>query len=155
LTDNLARFFYEPDPENPGWHVYRARDPESFAHVIAPLTVRVEDGPDGTPRLRLRMMPSRKHCNMLNTLHGGAMMLLVDLALFAAIRLILDGDGDGAVTLDLSQQFLSAGKFGKPVDAVVEVLRETGRLVFFRGLVEQESTTLAAFSATVRKPSKR
>lgn len=155
MADNLARFFFEPDPENPGWHVYRARDPESFAHVIAPLIVRVEDGADSKPRLRLRMMPARRHCNMLNTLHGGAMMLLVDLSLFAAIRLILNGDGDGAVTLDLSQQFLSAGQFGTPVDAVVEVLRETGRLVFLRGLVEQDEAILASFSATVRKPGRR
>lgn len=155
MSDNLARFHFEPDPDNPGWHTYRARDAESFAHVIAPLSVRVEDGPDGKQRARLRMQPARQHCNMLNTLHGGAMMLLVDLALFAAIRLVLKGDGDGAVTLDLNQQFLSAGKFGTPVDAVVEVLRETGRLVFLRGLVEQDDAILASFSATVRKASKR
>ena len=155
MADNLARFFYEPDSDNPGWHHYRARDPESFAHVIAPLRVRTETGADGKERVRLRMVPTREHCNMLDTLHGGAMMLLVDLSLFAAIRLILQGDGDGAVTLDLSQQFLGAGRFGKPVDAVVEVLRETGRLVFLRGLVEQEDDVLASFSATVRKSSKR
>ena len=45
------------------------------------------------------------------------------------------------------------------IDAVVEVLRETGRLGFLRGLVVQaptdaSETLVASFSATIRKPSK-
>jgi hypothetical protein len=38
---------------------------------------------------------------------------------------------------------------------VVEVLRETGRLVFLRGLVVQDEDMVASFTATIRKPSQR
>lgn len=155
MASNLAKFRYEPDPDNPGWHHWQLRESESFAHAIGPLIVRIDEGNDGKPRLRLRMHPQRRHCNVLDTVHGGAMLTLVDLSLFAAIRLVLNGNGDGAVTLDLTSQFLSAAHVGRPVDAVVEVLRETGRLVFMRGLVEQDDTIAASFTATVRKPSQR
>ena len=40
------------------------------------------------------------------------------------------------------------------LDAVTEVLRETGRLAFMRGVVEQDGALIAAYSATIRKPSK-
>jgi uncharacterized protein (TIGR00369 family) len=155
VTSNLVKFRYEPDPDNPGWHLWQLRESESFAHAIGPLNVRIDEGSDGTQRLRLRMHPQRRHCNVLDTVHGGAMLTLVDLSLFAAIRLVLNGNGDGAVTLDLTSQFLSAAHAGRPVDAVVEILRETGRLVFMRGLVEQDESVVAAFSATVRKPTQR
>jgi acyl-coenzyme A thioesterase PaaI-like protein len=59
------------------------------------------------------------------------------------------------VTLDLSVQFIGAGVVGEPMDAEVELLKETGRLLFMRGLVLQGETRVAAFSGTIRKPSKR
>lgn len=155
VASNLTRFRYEPDEANPGWFVWAPRDHHGFAYVLGPMRVRVEEGPDGKPRLRLRMDPVGSHSNMLGTVHGGATLTLIDIALFAAIRLVLNGDGDGAVTLDLSTQFFGAGHAGEPLDAVVEVLRETGRLVFLRGLTEQGGQSLVAFSATVRKASKR
>ena len=38
-----------------------------------------------------------------------------------------------------------------PLDAEVELLRETRRLVFLRGMVLQGDNRVAAFSATIRK----
>jgi acyl-coenzyme A thioesterase PaaI-like protein len=60
-----------------------------------------------------------------------------------------------AVTLDLSVQFIGAGLVDEPLDAEVELLKETGRLLFMRGLVLQGETRVAAFSGTIRKPTKR
>jgi len=37
---------------------------------------------------------------------------------------------------------------------VVEILRETRRMLFLRGLIEQEGTIAAAFSGTVKKATK-
>ena len=155
VASNLTRFRYEPDEAHPGWHSWAQHDDQGFARVLGPMRVRTEDAADGKPRLRLRMDPVRGHSNMLGTVHGGVTLTLVDLSLFAAIRLVLGGDGDGAVTLDLSTQFFGSGRAGQPLDSVVEVLRETGRLVFLRGLVEQEGASIVAFSATVRKPTQR
>jgi hypothetical protein len=39
----------------------------------------------------------------------------------------------------------------EPLDSVVEVLRETGRMVFMRGQVEQGEHLVASFSGLVRK----
>ena len=47
------------------------------------------------------------------------------------------------------------GVVGKPLDAEVELLKETGRLLFMRGLVVQGETRVAAFSGTIRKPTKK
>ncbi len=58
----------------------------------------------------------------------------------------------GGATVDVSSQFLAPVKVGPAVDVVVEVLRETGRMLFLRGLIEQEDENKLAFSATVRKP---
>ena len=51
---------------------------------------------------------------------------------------------------------IGAGALGKPLDAVVEVMRETKRLVFMRGTVVQgddDAHLVATFSGIVRKPS--
>jgi hypothetical protein len=37
---------------------------------------------------------------------------------------------------------------------VAELLRETRRLLFLRGTVEQGDEMIAAYSATIRKPSR-
>jgi acyl-coenzyme A thioesterase PaaI-like protein len=71
------------------------------------------------------------------------------------MRHALDGDAAGSVTLDLSTQFIGAGQVGEPLDAVVEALRETRRLLFLRGTVMQGDHLVAAFNGTVRKPSAR
>src|SRR3546814_16991066 len=63
--------------------------------------------------------------------------LLVDIALFAASHQFGSLNAGHSVTLDLSTQFVGAGRIGEPLDAVVELVRETGRLIFLRGLVVQ------------------
>ena len=64
-------------------------------------------------------------------------------------------DAAGSVTLGIETQFIGPGDASKPLDAVVQILRETRRLGFLRGLVEQDEALVAGFSATVRKPSAR
>ena len=39
----------------------------------------------------------------------------------------------------------------EPLDAVTEIVRETGKLVFVRGMVEQTDHQVAAFSGIIRK----
>jgi acyl-coenzyme A thioesterase PaaI-like protein len=60
-----------------------------------------------------------------------------------------------AVTLDLNTQFLSPGRLGIPLDAEVELLRETGRLAFFRGRLVQGEDVVASFSGALRKKARR
>lgn len=146
-------FIYEPDPANPGWYRWELADETRFnAQTMGKMLVRRED--DGS--CRLRMFPERKHSNLLDMVHGAVTLALIDISLFAAMRTLLEGDAAGSVTLELSSQFIGAGALDKPLDAVIEVMRETRRLVFMRGTVVQgadDAQLVATFSGIVRKPS--
>lgn len=146
-------FIYEPDPDNPGWHRWELADNSRFnAQTMGRMLVRTE----GELSCRVRMFPERRHSNLLDMVHGAVTLALVDIALFAAMRTLLNGNAGGSVTLELSSQFIGAGALGQPLDAVVEVMRETRRLVFLRGTVvqgEADSNLVATFSGIVRKPT--
>lgn len=144
-------FISEPDPDNPGWHSWQLSDPTRFNSWMFPkLLVRAD--PDG--KARLRMFPEHRHTNLADNIHGATVLAQIDIALFACSRMLGIIEAGTAVTLDLSVQFIGAGKPGEPCDAVTELLKETRRLVFLRGIVEQgEGNLIAAFSGTIRKPT--
>ena len=75
--------------------------------------------------------------------------------MFGASRMFGLIEAGTAVTLDLSVQFIGAGVIGEALDAEVELLKETGRLLFMRGLVVQGENRIAAFSGTIRKPTRK
>jgi acyl-coenzyme A thioesterase PaaI-like protein len=98
------------------------------------------------------MMPRHEHSNMRENVHGGALLGFMDVALFAASRGFGVLSAGGAVTLDLSAQFISGGMIGRPLEARIELLRETARMLFLRGLVVQDDVpTIASFTGTLRK----
>lgn len=102
------------------------------------------------------MFPERRHANVsCKFVHGGVLLALADISLFAGLRLLRDSDAEGSVTLDLSSQFISGAEIGYPLDAVIEILSETGRMAFMRGLLEQDGRTVASYSGTLRKFPKR
>ncbi len=141
-----APFTFGEDPDNPGWYSWKLRDATRYNAFLGPLLVRRED--DGA---RVRMLPTRVHTNLQDSIHGGATMGFADGALFAAARMLGIIEAGSAVTLDMSFQFIGTGRPGVYLDAEVEVLRETRRLVFLRGLIVQGDTRLASFSGTIRK----
>jgi uncharacterized protein (TIGR00369 family) len=156
MTDHESDFVYEPSTDHPGWHTWTVRDPALFnAQTMGALVVREERLASGARAMRLRMFPEKRHSNLQGAVHGGITLALIDVSLFTGIRLILDGDPAGSVTLDLSTQFIGAGRIDEPLDAISEIMRETRRLVFIRGTVEQGNTLIAAYQGTVRKPSVR
>jgi acyl-coenzyme A thioesterase PaaI-like protein len=137
-------------PGQSGWRYWRPSDPTRFNSLLGPISYRVEG-----EVARVRLTPEHRHSNVRNAVHGGVTLAFIDVALFAAARgfgLVTAGT---AVTLGLDTQFIGEGRIGEPLEAEVELLRETGRLLFLRGLVVQgdDRATIAAFSATIRKPS--
>ena len=146
-ASDRPNFTYDDDPAAPGWKRWQFRDPSRFNAFIEPLFVRV----DGAIA-RVRMHPDRRHSNMRDAVHGGALLGFMDVALFAASRGFGVLSAGGAVTLDLSAQFIGAGRWGEPLEAHLELLRETGRMLFLRGLIVQEGQpTIASFTGTLRK----
>lgn len=151
LTEDI--FDHGPDPENPGWRHWNLKDQSLFnGAVMGRMITRVDgDGPDG-PRARLRMFPERRHENLQGIVHGAVTLALIDISLFTTMHIIGTGNAGPSVTLELSTQFTGAGRPDRPLDAVTEIVRETGSLVFVRGKVEQGSDhVVASFSGIVRK----
>lgn len=145
-------FISEPDPDHPGWLTWALRDDTRFnGQVLGKMIVRSD--PDG--RARVRMFPEHKHTNLADNLHGGTILSFIDVALFAGARMYGLIEAGTAVTLDLSVQFIGAGRPGTPIDCEVELLKETRRLLFLRGLVVQGEERIAAWSGTIRKPTAR
>ena len=145
MSDESA-FAFGEDPDHPGWDSWRLRDETRYNGFLGKLIVR-RDG----EMARVRMFPTRIHTNLQDALHGGTTLGFIDVALFAASRIFGLIEAGTAVTLDLSTQFIGAGRADQPLDAEVELLRETRRLIFMRGLVVQGETKVAAFAGTIRK----
>ena len=149
MSDNCSPAFrFEEHPDHPGWTLWELRDPTRFNSFLGEVIVRLEDG-----TARVRMTPERRHSNFGDNVHGGTLLGFIDVALFAAMRTFGLADVGPAVTLDLNTHFIGAGKVGEPLEARVELLRETRRLLFMRGLLVQEAGVVCEFSGTIRKPS--
>lgn len=144
-----SKFRLEPDPNNPDWMIWEITEEERFNRVLGPFRVRKES----EAMARCRIWPQPIHSNLANVVHGGVVMSFIDIALFAGSRVLGILHAGRSVTLDLTCQFMAPGVLEKPLDAEVEMLRETGRLVFLRGLVVQDEVKVAAYSATIRKAS--
>jgi acyl-coenzyme A thioesterase PaaI-like protein len=139
---------HAPDPDHPGWWSWDFADDGKFHAVVGKLLVRA----DGHGRAVCRMFPDDRHSNLGGMIHGGALLTFIDMALFAGGRLA-GANVIRAVTLDLSTRFLDRGRIGVPLDAEVELLRETKRLVFLAGKLTQEDILIASFSGALRKAS--
>lgn len=147
-----APVIWQPHPEHPGWHEWRMREPGRFNDVLGPMLIRTEGPTAAVVRLA---NPGASLSNSDGAIHGGALLAFADIALFAGAFLCGVEQGYDAVTLDLNMQFVSSASIGQPLDAVVEVLRETRKMAFLRALIQQAGETRCAVSATIRKPPSR
>ncbi len=152
VRDNDSLLFppFPPAPDKPGWLIAGAEPTGRFADIFGPILLRIEE--DG--RIRCRFRPEPRHRNVLETIHGGFAMAVVDQVIFIGPHARGVPGALGGVTIDASMQFVAPIAIA-PFDAVVEILRETGRMVFMRGLIEQDGATALAFSGTIRKASPR
>jgi acyl-coenzyme A thioesterase PaaI-like protein len=124
-----------------------AVNPGSFVSLFGLVRIRAE----GSARARCRVNAEARHLNILGGVHGGFALALIDQVLFIGPHALGIKNSLGGVTLDVSTQFFGPLQAGTPIDAVVDVLRETGRLLFLRGLLEQDGQAAVAFSGTIRK----
>ncbi len=145
LKDDV--FDHKPDPDNPGWHHWNLKDQTLFnGAVMGKLITRREND-----RCRLRMFPERKHENLQGIIHGAVTLGLIDISMFTTMHVVGTGNAGPSVTLELSTQFIGGGDPKRPLDAVTEIMRETGKLVFVRGEVVQDNDRVAAYSGIIRK----
>lgn len=89
------------------------------------------------------------HANGGGMLHGGFLMSFADFALFAFAA---DSLKTGyAVTVGFSSEFLSAAKPGSVIEAHGSVTRETGSMIFARGMISAEGKPVMSFSGIMKK----
>ena len=98
------------DPEYPGWYSWGDFPRGSFAGATGRLLFK----PDGEGRAVCRMFPTEAHMNMGGSIHGGAVMSFIDMAMFAGGRCAGMNEGH-YVTLDLTTHFIARGQAGVPL----------------------------------------
>lgn len=141
---------YLDAPDHPGWQEWRVGTPEQFNRaVLGRMLIRTEDG-----KVRVRLLePAERHSNLSGVFHGGVLMAFIDTAMFAGANMLAGKPEQRGVTVDMQTQFLAAGSLEKPLDAIVELTRETGKMFFTRGLLVQDDVTVCSFTGLLRKLS--
>lgn len=134
-----------------GWFTWNLADRTRYnTAVLGNMRVRHEGD-----ACRLRMFPKRRHTNLGDNVHGAVKLGLIDIAQFTTMHMCGTGAAGPSVTVELSTQFADAGDPAKPLDAVSEIVHETGRMLFMRGQVLQGETIVASYSGIVRKMKAR
>ncbi len=146
-------FLLGEHPDHPGWNEWRLTDLTRYNGAVLGLTLLRFDNAERT-RTRTRIFPKPHLTNIHNAIHGAVSMALCDIALFAGCTAILGKDIGHGTTLELNTHFTGAGDSEQPLDALTELVRETGRLVFGRGMVVQGEEVVASYSGIIRKPSR-
>jgi acyl-coenzyme A thioesterase PaaI-like protein len=135
------------DPDNPGWYSWGDFPRGSFAAQTGRLLFK----PDGDAQARCRMFPNGSHLNMGGSIHGGAVMSFIDMALFAGGRCAGMAEGH-YVTLDCATHFIARGRIDVPLDAVVRLVGQTkGGHVFLSGHCEQDGQATHSFTGTLKR----
>jgi acyl-coenzyme A thioesterase 13 len=139
-----------PDPDNPGWYSWGDFPRGSFAAATGRLLFK----PDGSGRAVCRMSPTEAHMNMGGSLHGGSVMSFIDMAMFAG-GLCAGMERGHYVTLDLTTHFLARGRPGSPLDAHVELVKQTRGHAFLQGVVYQGGSPCYSFTGTLKRIRER
>ena len=139
------------DPDNPGWYSWGEFPRGSFAAATGKLLFK----PEGEGRARCRIFPTEAMLNMGGSIHGGAVMSFIDMALFAGGR-CAGMEAGHYVTLDCSVHFIGRGRIGVPLDAEVRLVKQTGGgHVFLIGTCEQEGEPTHSFTGTLKRVKAR
>ena len=138
------------DPDNDGWFSWGEFPRGSFAAATGRLLFR----PNGPSRALTRMFPTEAHVNMGGSIHGGAVMSFIDMSLFAGG--LCAGMARGHyVTLDLTTHFLARGMPGSPLEAEVELIRQTRSFACMQGVVRQKGEPCYSFTGTLKRIRER
>jgi uncharacterized protein (TIGR00369 family) len=140
----------QPDADHPGWYSWGDFPRSSFAAATGRLLFK----PDGPGRGICRMFPTEDHINPGGSIHGGAVMSFIDMSIFAG-GFCAGMERGHYVTLDLTTHFLARGRPGTPLDAHVELVKQTRGHAFLQGVVRQDGGPCYSFSGTLKRVTPR
>lgn len=146
-TIGVASGFHLTLTDRDGWRWLSGSEPGRYVDTYGAPRFRID--PDG--KLRCRVDVSLAHANLYRRLNGGFMLSLIDLAVSVAPGALDPHRGGHVVTMSVTTNFIAPGEIDTIVDAVVEVVGETGRTLMLRGFLEQGNIRLASFESLLRK----
>lgn len=146
-TDTL--YFCDGDPGSTDWVRWHCKDKSRFNGPFGDLLTRRQDN-----IAIVRLQPHLGLGNVAGRVHGGAVMTFIDMAMFIGARALGVPLEPGGLTVDLNVQFIDGADLERPLDALIQVSRETGRLVFMRGTLEQGGDMISTFLGILRKPNR-
>jgi len=134
------------DPDNAGWCTWNF-ERGSFAAATGKFLFK----PNGPGRAVTRIFPNDALLNMGGSIHGGAVMSFIDMTLFAGGRCAGMEEGH-YVTLDCSVHFIGRGRAEMPLDAHLQLVKQTrGGHVFMIGTCEQGGEPTHSFTGTLKR----
>jgi acyl-coenzyme A thioesterase PaaI-like protein len=126
------------------WAGWRTWPQDTFETGSGPFYSRNEEGRG----VLSAFIAEPRHMNGGGFMHGGCLLTFADFACFAIAEEFTTG---GAVTVNLSGDFLSAVSVGDRMEATGEVTRAGGRLVYIRGMVTANGKPCLSFTSVVTK----
>jgi len=115
-----------------------AREYQKRIPFLQHLKIQTDELGQGSARLSLPIEPQMT--NSLGTVHGGAIMSLLDVAVCTAAR-TLHPESVGVITIDMSISFIGGGA-GKRLMADARVLKDGRSMSFVEGEAKNEDGSL-------------
>jgi len=91
------------------------------------------------------------HINLMGICHGGVLMTLADVAAASGVN-FARGEAGGSPTINLSLDFINAGKRGEWLQAEAGQVTVKRRFGFCSGLISSERHVVARFNGTFYLP---
>lgn len=90
------------------------------------------------------LLVEAKHCNGMQTIHGGILMTFADFALCAQAR--YQTDDAHILTVSLNTEFVDTAPIGSWLTSQGRVVRRTNSLVFVQGLVVDDDRPVLVYN---------
>ncbi|MEK9528428.1 MAG: PaaI family thioesterase [Gammaproteobacteria bacterium] len=103
--------------------------------------------PDWRGQYAFKVEP--KHCNAMDSVHGGVLMTFADFALCMAAT--DHYETESCVTVSFSSEFLSGANIGDVVITEPQVHRKTGSLAFVSGVCLVNESPCFSYSSVVKR----
>jgi len=117
-----------------------------FTDAIQPCYHKMADG-----GVTLGLRVEQQHCNMLGICHGGVLMTLADIAAASGVNMACGKKG-GSPTINLSVDFISAGRLGQWLQADITHTTVKRRFGFCSGAINSSAGIVARFNGTFYLP---
>lgn len=136
-----------PQCDSSDWCEKRMPEAARFDRCFAPFQFRKL----GPGRVEVDIPTPAESANAHGGIHGGYLAARIEQILYLPLYVNRSVGLGRVVIVDYSLKYLMGGELGESLQGEVELMQETGRLGFTRGLLRQGDQPLVSFTATIRK----